>query len=697
MRSKASYFSVSAPLIKENLRRFWAIPVLSFLVYFLSGVFPILMSYNKLHIMAGYIEMSLHNMQPFFMAAHLLVPVLAAVVLLRYLQSVSSVAVMHSLPFTRPKLFNSGFLSGLILTLLPVLINGVILLLLSKPAYRQWGYGADLKIDTVDVFSRAEIMNWIWTSVIIIAVLYSVSFFTGIVTGNMLMHLLTSFFFIFLIPILYGVFTVYFMEFLYGFNTSGDWMDIALSISPYTGILSNAGYFSMPAVLYYIATFILMTGISAFLYNKRKLERATESLTFGFMKPVLCYVIAFLGMTLLGFYFEVLGEAKFYMYAGFAAGTVIFFIIGQMIVTKSVRIFNREGLVSFLIYTLIAVLFLVGVNFDVTGFERRVPNPEKVESAMLSDNYNSVMQYYNYNQEKHWLKNPDNIKAMTDFHRSILENRERFENPDANRYSSSVSLDYDTGGLFNMSRYYRVDYEFFAKSEEMKRVFESLEYKAIYSLYNLGADAFTRIIIYGDQYKEMYGEPNKEIYKASDIEELISCMEKDFREMTFEDLISLRPYYANAEIQYTYTELDDDIIGGRDQKGYTSFRIPLTAENSVNWLEAHGYSFGITADMVEYIDIFEADSQVNYKNYPAARSYVTDKEIATTNSSINPLMHITDKEDIQKILDSYETQQINYDEGYSIEIKINQDVSEPEMRGYSFVNGYLNYGLDFLN
>lgn len=695
MRSKASYFSVSAPLIKENLRRFWAIPVLSFLVYFLSGVFPILMSYNKLHIMASYIEMSLHNMQPFFMAAHLLVPVLSAVVLLRYLQSVSSVAVMHSLPFTRPKLFNTGFLSGLMLTLLPVLINGMILLLLSKPTYRQWGYGADLTIDTVDVFSRAEILNWILTSVIIIAVLYSVSFFTGIVTGNMLMHLLTSFFFIFLIPILYGVFTAYFMKFLYGFNKSGDWIDIALSISPYTGILNSGGYFSIPAVLYYSATFILMTGISAFLYNKRKLERASDSLTFDFMKPVLCYVIAFLGMTLLGFYFEVLGEAEFYMYAGFAAGTVIFFIIGQMIVMKSVRIFNREGLVSFLVYALIAVLFLVGVNFDVTGFERRVPNPEKVESAMLSDNYNSVIQYYYYNQEKHWLKNPDNIKAITDFHRSITENRERFENPDANRFSSSVIIDYDTGGLFNMSRAYLVDYEFFAKSEEMKRVFESLEYKAIYSLYNLGADAFTRINIYGDTYKEMYGETNKEIYRASDIEELISCMEKDFREMTFEDLISLRPYYANAEISYTYTELDEDIIGGRDLKGYTSFRIPLTAENTINWLEAHGYSFGITPDMVEYINIYEAVSP-DEKYYPAARSYTVEKDIASVNEN-TPLMHITDKEDIQKILDTYELQQINYDEGYRIEIKINQTVSGPEMAGYSFAHGYLNYGLDFLN
>ena len=286
------------------------------------------MSYKDLAPMASYIQMSLHNMQPFFMGAHLLVPVITAVLLFRYLQNVSSVAVMHSLPFTRSKLFNSGFVSGLILVSLPVLLNGVILLLLSKPTYRQWGYGENLTISTENVFARAEVLNWMGTSLLIVLVLFSVAVFTGIVTGNNLMHLLTSYFFIFLIPLLYAVFNFYFQEFLYGFDLSGNWMDICLSIFPYTGILSNGGYFSAAEVIYYIGTILLMTVVSAFLYNKRKLERASDSLTFGFMKPIICYIIAFLGMTMLGFYFQVLGEARFYMYAGFAAGTVIFFIIG---------------------------------------------------------------------------------------------------------------------------------------------------------------------------------------------------------------------------------------------------------------------------------------------------------------------------------------------------------------------------------
>ena len=44
MKSMTLYSSFSLPLIRENFRRFWAIPALSFLLYFLSGVFPILIT-----------------------------------------------------------------------------------------------------------------------------------------------------------------------------------------------------------------------------------------------------------------------------------------------------------------------------------------------------------------------------------------------------------------------------------------------------------------------------------------------------------------------------------------------------------------------------------------------------------------------------------------------------------------------------
>lgn len=692
MRSKASYFSISMPLIRENMRRFWAVPVLAFLVYFLSGVFPILMAYKDLASLAYYIEMSLHNMQPFFMGAHLLVPVITAVLLYRYLQNVSSVAVMHSMPFTRSKLFNSGFVSGLILITVPILLNGIILLLLSKPTYRQWGYAENLTISTVNVFSTGEILNWIGTSVLIVLVLFSVAVFTGIVTGNNLMHLLTSYFFIFLIPLLYAVFNFYFQEFLYGFDLSGNWMDICLSISPYTGVLQGGGYFGTIEVLYYIGTILIMLVVSAILYNKRKLERASDSLTFGFMKPILCYIIAFLGMTMLGFYFQVLGEEKLYMYAGFAAGTVIFFIIGQMIVTKSARIFNREGLRYFLVYVLVAVLFLVGLNADITGFEKRVPDPQKINSAGFEAYFNSVMWRSGNSRGEALLTTPENLEALTEFHRSILDNRERFEQAQGNQFTSSLQLEYDMKGLPDMNRRYIIDYGFWADSPEMKRIFESAEYKSKNSLYSVKADTYTRAYLYS----EISSDRDMEIRDARLVEELVSCMEKDFRAMSYEDLVSLRPSYVSIEIQYTYTE--EGVLGGTGNTGHMSFQVPLSGENTINWLKAQGYDFHLTADMVERIDIYAPRSEDD--RYPESVAVQGTKDMDYRGSL--PMMQIEDKVKIEKILQNYQTSSIDYNNSYEIRIQYkpimnSSGATEYDTRSDYYIHGYLNQGLDFLN
>jgi ABC-2 type transport system permease protein len=673
VKSKVSYFSISTSLIKENMRRFWAIPVISFLVYFLSGVFPILMTYEKINSVASYIEMSLNNLQPFYMGAHLLVPVITAVILFRYLQSISSVAVMHSLPFTRPKLFNSSFISGVILIVSPILLNGIILLLLSKPAYRVWGYGVNMTIDSVNVFSRGAILNWMLTSVIIVLVLFSISVFSGIITGNNLVHLLASFFFIFLVSILYAVFNIYFQEFLYGFRLSGDWVNLGLMISPYTGILESGGHFSLPAILFYIATFIIMYIISAFLYNKRKLERATDSLTFEFLKPILCYIITFLGMTLLGFYFQVLGyeDSQLYMYAGFAAGTIIFFIIGQMIVTKTARIFNKKSLKSLLIYIIIAVLFLVGLISDVTGFETRVPDPQKVNSAILYDNFFELYYRHQFNENDFRFKDPDNLKTLTEFHKSILDNRNRFE--EVNEYKlghfSSIDIQYDTDGPFDPSRSYRIDYQFYANNEALSRIFESLEFKAIYSLYNLGVDSFDRIFLNSFYYS---GKDGDMISDSDQVNDLIACMEKDFREMTFEEIISPRYKYAVAEIEYTYIDTNS---GGQKKNRSISYNIPLTAKNTIKWLKEHGYDFDIDVDMIEYIEIFETQ-EIN----------------KTENKAIR---RITDKELIQQIVDRFDTIPIRNDDAYSIQIRYR--LENEEHGGFDIIYGYLNEGIDFLN
>lgn len=667
MRSKASYFSVSKPLIIENMRRFWAIPALAFLVYFLSGVFPILMTYSHLNDLGNYIEMSLNNQQPFYMFAHLMFPVIAAVVIFRYLQSISSVSVMHSMPFTRAKLYNSGFISGLILITAPILANGLILLAISKPVFNQYNSGISMVTDPANLFARTDILHWMFTSLVIAFVIFAISVFAGIVTGNSLMHFATAIWFNFLIPALYAVFIAYFSHYLYGFDTTGNWTEYGMKISPFLNVLQNEGNFGVISTIYYIVSFFILFGVTSFLYQKRKLEHATDSLAFGFMEPIICYLIAFLGMTLLGFYFQVLGESELYMYAGLAAGTIIFFIIGQMIVKKTPRIYNMKSLKSIGVYTLIAVIFILSLNFDVTGFEKRVPATGEVDNFTITEDFslgsrlnmnyiNGVPSYTGFgNGEGFQLKDPDNIKAVTALHKTLIDNKDRFENQ-KNVYTSSVYLQYDSNSAFPMTRRYQIDYDFYRNSKEFKQIYESKEFKDFFTPSNLNYYGLAEIYINADT-------PNKEpidIKNKADMKEFLDCLDRDFRAQTFEDLVSLKHPYATVNVNFTYkdkTSKTPEMIVNNS----VTYRITLSYRNTIKWLDDHGYGgrFVQNINDIEYIELYHYVQEENTSPQPV--EYAPDKMIPANELKS---LKVTDPTKIQQLLDTYESQNINYNDYY---------------------------------
>ena len=668
MKSKASYFSISKPLIIENMRRFWAIPALAFLVYFLSGVFPILMSYTHLNDMSDYIRMSLSNQQPFFMFAHLIFPIVTAVVLFRYLQGISSVSVMHSMPFTRAKLYNSGFLSGLILISLPILVNGLILLAISKPVFSQYDDGNGLITETIDLFSRAGVLNWIWTSLLIAFVIYAVSVFAGIVTGNSLMHFAAAAWFNFLIPALYGVFIAYFDHFLYGFNSTGSWVEFGMRISPFLNVFQSDGKFGLITTIYYVVCFFVLFGISGFLYQKRRLEHATDSLAFGFMEPIICHLIAFLGMTLLGFYFQVLGQTEFYMYAGLAAGTLIFFIIGQMIVKKTPRIYNMKSLRSFGIYALIAIVFILGLRFDVTGFEKRVPNPSDVSSITFSEDFIMGTNYsrtYIDGYPLHVgygdgtglrLKDPDNIKAMTELHRIMAENKAKYDNLEG-VYMSALLLRYNPDSSFPINRQYQIDYDSYKVSKEFKQIYESKEYKNYYAPSNLSYASLEEIYIN----TERPDSETVDLQNQGIMKEFMACLDKDFKAQTFEDMISLKHSYGSIEIVFKYKDKNSD-TPEKLLDGSVNYTISDNYSNTIKWLEDNGYGdrFIQSAAEIEYIELYHYVDTNNTSDQPI--EYSSDEIMIPANELDG--LKITDPVEIQALLDTYESQNINFNDYY---------------------------------
>lgn len=678
MKFKASYFNISLPLVKENLRRFWAIPVISFLLYFLSGAVPILMSYAHINDMADYIQMCLTNKQPFYMAVHLMMPIITAVIVFRYLQTSSSVTAMHAMPFTRATLYNSSVASGLILNVLPIAVNEIILLLIAKPTYFTYGY--IIPFNAVNIFSRMTVLNWFWHSLIIVLVVYAIAIFAGLVTGNSIMHLAAAFGFNFLIPALYGTFVAYCNMYIFGFANNGNWEKILLAISPYLQIFSSNKSFSVGLQVYYIVNALILFVVSGFLYQKRQLERTSDALVFNFMIPIINYLIAFFGMSLIGFYFTSLDadKGKGFMYGGLTAGAVIFFILGRMIVLKTPRIFNMQSFKNFSVYAVIAIVFVTSITLDLTGYENRVPSPASIKgvySSTFSDfsdsgrfssesfissgkskdtqNTDEVQDPYLWNL--FYYKDPENIKSITQLHKSIIDAKKQLKDSTYNGLAQNISFSYINGFPLGMQRSYSLNYNFLASNPYCKKIFESQEYKSFFSLSNLKAERITSISVQDQFYSIGYDRPGLNISNPDKVNELISCLDKDFQARTFEQHISCLHAFGTANITYKTLSDDKKLVDNSIQ-----LRILQSDRNTINWMKSNVYESTLAVDptMIKSITFYKYDKpeqEQYYQTAPAA-------EVKDSDESIEPNIVITDKAQIQEILNTYCTTQTNYDQ-----------------------------------
>ena len=649
MKSAAFYFNVSAPLIRENLRRYWAIPTISFLVYFLSGVFPILISYSHLNDMYYFIDTLLDNQYPMFMMAHLIAPVVTGVVIFRYIQTSAAVTSLHAMPFTRAALLNSNILSGLIMITAPVFLTGLFLLLISKPVHNPYVVNrpgqVPLPEDLVDVFARADIINWMWISFIIILVIYAVTVFAGFVTGNSIMHIFAAFGFNFLVPALFGVFTVYCEQFLYGFNTGRALGHAALSLSPYLKVFDDYGPFPWIPQILYILNALALFAVSMLLYYRRKLERASDSFVFGFMIPVISYLIAFFGMTMLGFYFNAIGNSGAYFYAGLLSGAVIFFLIGRMVVKKTFRVFNKRTVQSLGLYLLLAALFVTSFAFDLTGFEKRVPAENSINGAIISGIMpNSGFSGYG---AAFTLSTEKNISALRELHGSILENSPKAANRNDYRYTNSKygEIRYDLKGIFNMSRAYSVNYGLLKDSRALAEIFESDEYKSQCVLSNADFTGLSSVEIRNPVF---YSWNNTVLITGRDkINALLECYDADLKAQKYEDAIGFGGAFAMLSFNaQPYANV-----------GWNEVAIPRSYKKTVSWLRDNGYAerIEITPDMVSGIKIqkygagYYGDAYYNDKYNEYSAPPPVDAKVLSSESIV-----ITEKDQIALILDTFE-------------------------------------------
>lgn len=161
--------------------------------------------------------------------------------------------------------------------------------------------------------------------------------------------------------------------------------------------------------------------IALLLYRTRKSEMTGSTVAFPWATPIFKYGVAFCTAVALGqlLYFFLFGQ---YRSGGsdslpgtilcmVAAGLVGYFV-AEMLIKKSFRVF-RAGAKGAAIVALALVLLGVAMSFDLTGYEKRVPDESEIESV-----------YYTFSGMTNvTTDDADTIRRLTAAHQAIVKNR----------------------------------------------------------------------------------------------------------------------------------------------------------------------------------------------------------------------------------------------------------------------------------
>ncbi|MCI8284003.1 MAG: hypothetical protein HFE90_01855 [Firmicutes bacterium] len=729
MKSKTSFFRVSLSIIKEDFRKFWAIPVLAFIGYFLSGIFYILVNYKAISegkgtYTAQFIENMLNGQYPVYTILFFGVPILSTILIFKYLHSSGSVMSVHSQPFTRNMLLNSHAVSCLLFSVLPIILTGIILLIIAQPAYYPQDYYSS-SAEMENVFSRIAILKWMWQSFIISAFVIAVSLIGTMATGTSLHNAIAAVGFNVIVPGCMLISGFYFNTYLFGYVTSDNFMRNIVYTSPISAAYMKEG-FSPLTSLVYIIVIITLYAFVMFLYNKRKLERATDGVVFKSFDIAITLIFGYLGMTGLGAVFYTLFRSSGFMLAfGYIAGALLSMIICRMIVMKTIRIFTKESIKIMASYAIFALIFLAVIVFDFTGYEKRIP--ANAEAASISCEGAGIIMNSSRSEELHTDK--EAVELIKNVHKFIVDNKNICEDLSAGSGPAYYSAD----GSFNISqtvadyngnaeyedymsvrlkyygkasdneskleRYYMVPSYLMLSSEEFNAYMdnESVRKDALKSL----PSAESMVSIQMDINTDLVANENTITISDKDqIRTLMEALKLDINTTPSRDLINNynRPILISGmRLQYDEdidkntdkTSENEEVLLNGDAVKYrgknlntTYLDIPDCYVNTMAWLQANGYG-----DMLKLSDTFkfaaihkiDAGSKTYPPEYEKMPESTGDIQIVTDTEQLNALYKKVRSHSVFGLLDSLST---DNDDVYMIcfyrQYQSPPDVEEPQ-------------------
>ena len=392
MTSKISF---SKMVLNDSKRRLWLLILLS--VGFLLTIAlttAIFFGLQQSQIVSGVMSKGqvadefryLLNGNAFFVSIGIVTSaILSAFSGFGYVYKRTKLDVFHSIPLKREKLFLVQYVSGVMIFAIPFIVSYLLMMIIC--AFNGFLTGAIAVL----------IMQSIGYGVLHFLAYYGVAIVAIMLTGKVIVGSLGMLVFWGYMPILCILIQGFYSRFFVTYSAGGfgqrisDWLAY---ISPVTLQIARV----MSGVLDYwqerfwyrgvmlaieVAIIILTFGVSLWLYRKRASEAAEQAMAFPKTMPILKVLIMVVLSLGAGLFFDLLTGSIAWFVFGIVLGLIISQGLIAVIYTGDIRKI-LSGKKSFGVASLIVIAIAAIFVFDLFGYDRYLPNPDKVKSVGIS-------------------------------------------------------------------------------------------------------------------------------------------------------------------------------------------------------------------------------------------------------------------------------------------------------------------------
>ncbi|CAH0204897.1 hypothetical protein SRABI96_02023 [Peribacillus sp. Bi96] len=510
----------------------------------------------------------------------IVIPVLLAIFLFRFLQIKQASDFIHSLPITRRNIYFHMIGTGIGFIVLPILLTGSILMLFHSA------------IDIERLYTMADIWSWMGITFILEAIIFSVAVLIGMVTGLSALQGLLTYVFLALPVGLFILITANVKLLLAGFSADYYLSGNMKGISPLLAAteMEKISFLSVNTLIYAVLTLLFLL-ISLFLYERRKLEHVSQAFVFPKIKPLFKFGLTVCMMLFTGFYFsETTGKLGWILF-GYAVGSLLGYYLGEIVLQKTWRIsFNLRGYVTFTVVVIVLALIL---KIDPIRFKSKIPE-EKMISQIYIGNAPLFIDDETTDIAPTFLKDKENIEAIRLLHQQIIEKGKKVSIGELDD-GQSVFLMYELKNGKRLAREYHL-HNYDSYLQLLAKIYESSEYKkTVNELLNVSANDVSQITITAS------GQVDKSvsITDGHQLQEAVQALSEDLYNQSLAQMTNPFGDYASIDILLN----NNKSINLNWDSSYSRFS---------KWMEQTGQAeeARLMADDIDYILVVKTNPQI---------------------------------------------------------------------------------------